>query len=471
MRTPLLLSLLVGALVLAGCSSSPPPGPSSSPGVAAPRPLPPALLAAPKALPDVLLGRGAGEPNIAVAPDGTIYVTPIDHVYRSTDGGKTFTDLGTTKTDGHGDGDIAVSADGTVHWLGLFGKVGGAIPYQRSTDRGDTWSTAIDLSSPSFKADSGTGSDREWIDTTPDGWVYTAWRDSSHSGSIAFRASDDDGRTWHKLVTVSPDHLTGPVVHGPALGTAYIPFTVYDSAGADSPLVGGFPSTYHLELAATADHGATWTIHPVLRPDQAAAMSPLDEGTAIFPVAAVDDAGTIYLAWATPQPTEGQQLPRAVSRFGVYLTHSADGGATWADPVLVSDPAKVALEPFLAAGAPGHLAIVWYENTLGNPSDNVPDLWNVKLWESGDADLGAAAHHQLVQLNGEPSHIGSVCTVGGLCLAGGDRSLLDYFEVALTPAGQPIVTWASSAAGTAVGVAAQPTQIHVGGVAEGTPLR
>jgi hypothetical protein len=470
MHRPVLLAILALAVVLAGCADGPSPGTSSpQTSTSAPLPPPPAMLAAPKTMPSVMLGPGAGEPNIAVAPDGTVYVTPIDHVYRSSDGGKSFTDLGTTKTDGHGDGDIAVDSTGRVHWLGLFGKAG-AIPYQSSTDQGQTWSKAIDLSSPTFKTTDGTGSDREWIDTTPDGWVYTAWRDSAQSGTIAFRASPDLGATWLKLVTISPDHLTGPLVHGPVAGTAYIPFTVYDGAG-DAPVVGSVANNFHFEIAATADHGATWSVHPVLRPDQAAAMGPVDEGSAIFPVAAVDDGGTVYMAWAVPQPTQGVQAPRTVSRFGVYLTHSGDNGVTWSDPILVSDPAHVSLEPFLAAGAPGHLALVWYENTLGNPSDNVPDLWNVKLWESGDADLGAAAHHQLVQLNGQPNHIGSVCTVGGGCLAGGDRSLLDYFEVAIQPNGQPIATWSSSVGGTAVGIAAQGTDIWVGGIADGTPLR
>jgi hypothetical protein len=466
------LAPLLALLLLSGCLSpaSAPASGTTGPASTTARGLP-AELKAPTVLPDLALGQGAGEPNIAVAPDGTIYVTPIDHLFRSRDGGKSFTDLGTSKTDGHGDGDIAVDATGRLHWLGLFGTAG-AIPYQHSDDHGDTWSKAVDLSSPSLSSKDGTGSDREWIDATPDGWLYTAWRDSAHGGTIAFRASKDGGDHWLPLVTVGPDRLTGPVVHGPAPGTAYIPMTDSKGTGPSVPMVGSPTSTFHLELAKTTDHGGNWTVLPILTPAQMATMEPVvDEGTVIFPVAAVDAAGTVYVAWSSAEPTAGQQAPRSLSRFGVFLTSSRDGGKTWADPVQVSDPSHAALLPFLAAGAAGRLAIVWYENTVGNPSDTLPDLWNVKLWESTDADRGAV-HHVTAQLNAQPSHIGSVCTVGGACLfEAGDRSLLDYFEVALNAAGQPVVAWASSAGGTAVGLAAQPTTAHFGGVADGTPLQ
>jgi hypothetical protein len=466
--------LLVLAVLAAGCAGPAHPttstssdGPTTTSGPHLPAG---ATLVSPKALTPVHLGPGAGEPNIAVAPDGTVYVTPIDHLYRSRDGGKSFTDLGTTKTDGHGDGDIAVDAQGRLHWLGLFGK-GGAIPYQASDDGGDHFGKATDLSEPNGKPTGGTGSDREWIDATPDGWLYAAWRDSDKGGIIAFRASHDNGTTWLPRVTVSPDTLTGPIVHGPRAGEAYIPLTVYEGTGPSAPVVGSAASSFRIALASTLDHGATWTVRPVVTPRQPATMTPVaDEGTGIFPVAAVDANGTLYVAWASPQPTGEASAPRSVSRFGIYLTVSHDGGAQWSEPLLLSDPAHAALLPWIVAGDAGRLVLTWYENTVGNPSDSLPDLWNVKLWESIDADRGTP-HSATVQLNTDPSHIGSACTVGGACLfTAGDRSLLDYFEIALQPDGLPIVVWAASAAGTAVGVAAQSTQVWVGGLASGSPL-
>ncbi|MEA3143396.1 MAG: hypothetical protein QOG31_720, partial [Thermoplasmata archaeon] len=163
-------------------------------------------------------------------------------------------------------------------------------------------------------------------------------------------------------------------------------------------------------------------------------------------------------------------VPKPAARLGVFLTASGDLGQTWTRPVLISDPAHAAIMPFVVAGASGRAAVAWYENTAGLPNDALPDLWNVKLWESITANQPQPVG-VTVQLNGLPNHVGSVCTSGTGCVAGGDRSLLDFFEVALTPAGHPVVAWASSAGGTAVGVAAQGTDIYFGGVKDGTPLR
>lgn len=448
------------ALLVAGCTAAPAPAPSTS-AATTPHVLA-AQLATPSVLPDLQLGDGFGEPNIAVAPDGTVYETPIAPLYRSVDGGHSFKSV-RSDLEGQGDGDIAVGPSGRLHWLGLFGSDNMAIPYQHSDDQGASFSHEVDLSAKDLHK-GGTGADREWIDATGDGWLYAAWRDSAEGGSIRFRASPDDGSNWTSLVTVGPDALTGPVVHGPDSKDVYIPMTVFQSAAA------GFGGTFKIALAVSHDHGATWTVNDVATPVQPATREPLvDEGTSIFPVAAVDKAGTVYVVYSVGMPTEGQGTPKHATRYGVYLT-SGKGAANWTAPVLISDPNTAAILPFVAAGAEGRIAVVWYENTLGLPNDALPDLWNVRLWESIDAD-SAAPHSVRVLLNTAPNHIGAVCTYGGACLfTASDRSLLDYFEVALDARGQPVVAWVSSAAGTAVGIAAQSVKAHFGGVADGTPL-
>src|SRR5690349_21623256 len=107
MKNALLAALLFAAL-LAGCSGSPAPSKSDVSGAPTATPVPSDALAQPTVLPEVHLGHGDGEPNIQVARDGTVYITPVSNFYVSTDGGKSFTDRGTDKTTGHGDGDIAV---------------------------------------------------------------------------------------------------------------------------------------------------------------------------------------------------------------------------------------------------------------------------------------------------------------------------------------------------------------------------
>jgi len=405
-----------------------------------------APLATPTVRDPVALGPGAGEPNIVVAPDGTIYVTPIDHVYRSTDGGAHFQDLGTALTDGHGDGDIAVDGHGRLHWLGLGGS-SASIPYQHSDDRAGTFSTPLDLSK--------TGSDREWIDARPEGVLYASWRDSADGGILAARTSFDDGATWTPMVTIAPDALGGPIVHGPVPGTVYEAFATYSE----------------IDVAVSQDNGTHWESRKgadlTSWVDGSAENNPID----IFPVVAADCAGTLYLVYSekvsSPDPVDAS---KRVARFGIWLASSRDDGRSWTTPALLSDPAHGAVMPWIAAGKPGHVAVTWYESTNGVADEVVPDEWNVKLWESGAADAPAPAG-LTVQLNGAPNHVGAICTMGLFCLVGGDRSVLDYFEVTLDNAGQPITTWVYSEAGTGLGNAVAGPTIYVGGIATGTPLR
>ncbi|MEA3136031.1 MAG: hypothetical protein QOC71_312 [Thermoplasmata archaeon] len=456
--------LMVSLAALSGCfgggkTDEAPPAATST----EPTPMARPTLVDPVRMTPVRLGEGAGEPNIAVAPDGTIYVTPIDHVYRSSDGGKSFEDLGTTRTNGHGDGDIAIDASGRIHWLGLFGDAG-PIPYQQSDDRGKTFSKGFDVSAKDGKKD-GTGSDREWIDVTPDGIVYTSWRDSDDGGIIGARTSFDGGLTWEDRVTMSPDAVGGPIVHGPKPGQVFEAMTTF----SDSPAPGEGTGAA-IKVARSFDNGTTWDLVDAVVPPQSVQFGLIGFPTSIFPVAAVDDAGTLYVVFSADQRALPAATPKPAARYGAYLIASTDLGAHWTEPTLLSNPDHAAVMPFAAAGAAGRIAVTWYESTVGLPSDNLPDLWNVNLWESVTADQ-ASPEGRLVQLNEQPNHIGSVCTAGTGCLAGGDRSLLDYFEVAIQPNGHPVATWSYSVAGTAVGLAAQGTDIWVGGVASGTPLR
>ncbi len=435
----------------------------------------PTTLEAPTVRPELKLGPGSGEPSIAVAPDGTIYVSAIEQLYRSRDGGASFVSVGapgctfpfgiqgtpcppgqetvTATTDGHGDGDVVVDGAGRLHWLGL----GTGIPYQVSDDGGATWSKAADVSN-------GTGSDREWMDLTPAGHLATAWRDAN---GYAFNGSFDAGATWNGKVKVSDDFLGGPIIHDPVHpATLYIPGVTFPP-GPSVPPSNEPGSGAGLYLFKSENDGRNWTSIRIL--DLRVSAADLFFVTQIFPVVAADQAGNLYMVLSTKLDLVPNQAPKPASIFGVYLFTSTDGGSTWGTPRLLSTPLKAAVLPFVVAGAQGRIAVVWYEGTVGLPNDVLPDLWNVKLYEGLGQDQGAGTS-VVVQLNRLPNHIGSLCTNGTLCLAGGDRCLLDFFEVALDNGGLPVVTWANCSGGTGVGVAAVPTTIYFGGVAKGTPL-
>jgi hypothetical protein len=180
----------------------------------------------------------------------------------------------------------------------------------------------------------------------------------------------------------------------------------------------------------------------------------------------------VYVVWSSPSQKGVATGVKQLDLQGVFLSYSLDGGSHWSPAKLISDPTKDARLPWIAAGLPGRVAITWYQNTLGlQGTDYLPDVWDVELWESVTADQPQPVS-QLVTLASQ-SHIGSICTSGTGCEAGGDRTLYDFFEVALDTAGQPVAAWASSNLGQGE-VSVDPVlqaYTFFGGVTGGTPLK
>lgn len=382
---------------------------------------------APIDLGSVTLG---AEPSVAVAPDGTVYVTTPLALWRSDDGGKTYAALGKPfcpqglpacpgleesdpgLVDG-GDASLAVTKDGTVHWAGL----GGGIPYQRSTDKGETWSDDMDVSD-------GTGSDREWIVVDADDRVHAQWRGADDDGaSIFIRRSDDAGLTWGNVTRVAEDGRQGPVAVDPTNTSVMLLPHTFDG---------------RLFVARSADGGATWTDLEV---------RPVNGRPFIFPIATFDANGTAYFVWSEDPDAPQQDLVlieggRVVSIPTAYMVVSHDQGLTWGEPVSLSTPGVPALFPWIAAGDAGRVVVAWYEGQRPIPSNRVPNLFDVKVAMSVTADM-PEPEFLVTQVNDEPVHVGAFCTEGLACtLTGGDRSMLDFFEVRILPDGSPVLAWA-----------------------------
>jgi hypothetical protein len=444
---------------------------------------PPPILAPPEFRAPVALGWDgtAAEPAIVVAPDGTIYVAAAPRLWRSTDGGGSFEALGEASCvrvgstclpgseftraplDGFGgDADLAVDANGTLYFVGLYGE-SGTLPFQLSRDRGSTWTPPIDLAE-------GNRTDRQWLEALPDGTLYLTWRDfgapddEAAMDQILFRRSLDGGATWEPTRAAGPDALQGPLAIDARSGAIYYAFY---KAG--------------IRVARSHEAGETWTQHdaaPETRDMMLRQGRPLD----MFPISAVDRAGAIYVVWAADLPDEAPMGAKEATTPRVWLIASTDEGATWSKPRALSPEGKAAVFPWIVAGKEGHVAITWYEARAGTPSHVAPDVWDVILVESGDAS-GPEPAFAGGMANNEPVHVGAICRSGGGCDAacsvdcvptrlcagiacvGKDRSRLEFFEMALTPEGHPILAWVADAQAPAPGI-----EIHFGGVSRGTPM-
>lgn len=430
-------------------------------------------------------GRSA-EAIIAAGPEGRVYVAARGQFWRSLDHGATFERLGKpgcyddpvagtcppgreyvdAGLDGFdGDGDLALDEAGRLYFVGLNGE-GGTVPFISSGDEGETWSTPFYLAGRN-------ASDRQWLHASPNGTLYVTWRDRGDPDQedapsfIAFRRSPDGGKSWGPTVRVFDDVLQGPIVQDARTSALYVP--LYD---------GG------LGVARSLDEGATWTVHQATRAGELS----LDNGkpTNVFPIAAVDDAGAVYLVWSEDVQSTAPAGTRALAAE-VKLAVSTDGGSSWSEPRTLSTPGRLAILPWMVAGRPGHIAVSWYEAEMPLPAEDLANVWHVQLAQSATAHEPDATF-VVGRVNREPAHVGTICAEGGGCddvcvaltaciptricesfaCAGRDRSRTELFEMTLRNDGHPLLVWVGDPQPGSVDSA---VRVIVGGVAEGTPLR
>lgn len=207
-------------------------------------------------------------------------------------------------------------------------------------------------------------------------------------------------------------------------------------------------------VGRSVDGGATWTDTKVFGVDPASKR----ELNLLFPVVAADRAGNLYAAWS--------------DQLHVQYAVSTDHGKTWSKPFQVNpdnanggDSGNADIFPWIAAGAAGNLDVVWYHSTGGAKGANLKHrdpgdastTWTVAFAQLTGATAASGATPAptvvLRDLAITPViHKGDICNNGILCELGGDRSLLDFFQVSIDRAGRANIAYATDAAtpGTAV---------------------
>ncbi|MCU1603410.1 MAG: hypothetical protein JWO22_4119 [Frankiales bacterium] len=218
-------------------------------------------------------------------------------------------------------------------------------------------------------------------------------------------------------------------------------------------------------LARSDDGGLTWTDTKVYSVDPKSRR----ELNLLFPVVDVDKQGNVYVVWS--------------DGFKVEYAASTDGGKTFSKPFQVNrdntglvagtgaekpDPGKSDLFPWLAAGADGYLDVVWYHGEGGAPTSNLAyrdpgdakTSWTVAFSQLGNAHKASGGRTTPTVLNYSEAitpavHTGDICQNGTFCslvpvpgapFSTGDRSLLDFFEVAIDKQGRANVALADNAA-------------------------
>lgn len=298
-------------------------------------PVPPALRrwSAPVAVSSV-----ANEPHVVGAPDGTLYFAPISQLWRSVDGGASWSDVTprfpTALPTLASDTSVSIAPDGSVWFAIGWGYAGGTIACASAT-RGDTW-ICDNAAIPG-------ATDRMWIVgvSAEEGYVQTnvgfyqhVWaRSRTGSASYAAHATTtqtllasngnlvvDDAGALFQIEAVGVELHLWRIGAGPLL----------ESTPTGIPSAGDLP---HLEAAG----GALWTV-----------------GTA-------------------------RDGDRDVPVLGVSL----DGGRSWRAKNVATSAASIAF-PTVAASASGRVAIAFYgSDEVAARADG--GTWSIRVVETNDA--------------------------------------------------------------------------------------
>jgi hypothetical protein len=384
----------------------------------------------------------SGEPFIRVGPDDTIYVTTpfglsttVSLLWRSADGGRSFIPLGTPilrdAVTGPGGGDTHVDFDhaGRLYYADLSG---GCVMAAVSEDGGDTFppERTNHLACIGTGDPGGATDDRQWIAAFGDGIGYVTMRNLAVSvgGNFHLFKTRDGGLTWDGGRAIGSVTQSGPlqvdktkrlVTVGASEREAILLYQIYYTGSPGTSL--------RLFRVTDLDDGSPLQVAnlPVVTPGGTVSN--------VFPVLAIDRAGNLYVAWS--------------SGAAISMVTSRDRGATWSAPVRVSPPDLTGtnIMPWIVAGDPGRVDLVWYRSPLAGNPHNPASRWDIFLAQSLDA-LDAAPTFTVARVNETTIHAGEICTIGLSCdtaipPGSRDRSFLEFPSVDVDSRGAAVITY------------------------------
>jgi hypothetical protein len=307
-----------------------------------------------------------------------------DRLWKSGDRGATWTSVdlsaGTAGALGQSDVDIAVGPDGTLYVVSMTFDVrlgeGREIAVGVSHDVGDTWTWAV-LSTDRFD-------DRPWVVVAPDSTAHVIWNDGK---GVQHVSSHDAGRSWSAPARVHDSGGSSHLAVGPRgeLAVRLIPWSAshnFLDPGVDL-------------IAVSSDGGTSWTRWPA--PGQRDWRT-LKADTASLGYSGPNDtlrvegkprprhsccSETTIPHWIEPLAWDGEGRLYSLwtDTTGVWLARSADRGATWDTWHIVESHARIlsghspvfadwgavtsrlhhgVYFPYLVARGDGELAATWH---------------------------------------------------------------------------------------------------------------
>jgi hypothetical protein len=382
-----LITFVLAAIAVTAFAGKPKPKPTPTP---APTP--------------VTVGVNGNEPLLAAAPDGTLYISALQHIYSSTDSGATWTELlgpiYASSINLNSDSSISVDPGNRLYFTFDY-PYAGTTAVCTSDDRGVTWNC-----NPAVVPG---GTDRMWTlaPTLTDDYEVT----NEGLYETTFLHSTDRGTTWTPTALGAGllEPQTGPLLQKPGSTNVLQITKIWGTLPQETP---------ELKLYVYSP-GSTGSIISAVR--STGLPLPL-----ALPSAALDKNGELWVASEEMNSAGGSQ---------VVLARSTNEGVTWTKLAPIPGTTNgTAIFSWVAAGSPGHVGVIYYYTpNNGDPGSLTSSTWATMWAESFNAD--SATPTWTVSTIESGIHTGAICVAAGCSGDGrfaGDfiTSLIDSNDVA-----------------------------------------
>ena len=377
--------------------------------------------------------RTQGEPLAHIDQAGNVYSTGPwgfstgqSFLSKSTDGGQTFNLVSSLdlrpniSPAGGGDSDVITDDQGNLYFADLEGLA--SILVAVSNDGGNNWRTNNFASATPVD-------DRQWL---------------AIDNGISSSASDNTLFFTYRQVPFGSQILSSPGSSGPTDLNGGLMFqnaadTQFVGNGAPCGRLTFDPALRMLYLpCVTGNHVSIAAAR--VAPGQRTGLhfnlvaTPTSPGGAVghlFSSLTTDQVGNVYVAWVDS------------NNNNVYVTASKNTGNTWTFPLQVNgNPANTNVMPWAAAGAKGTVDIVFYGTAVRGDPNSFPSWFNNRqaaatvkwftYFVQVQNALSATPKVYMTQASEHPTDYGQLCTSGlGCTVSGGDRTLADYFSLAI----------------------------------------
>ncbi len=356
----------------------------------------------------VTVGVHGNEPLIAAAPDGTLYISALQHIYSSTDSGATWTELlgpiYASSINLNSDSSISVDPGNRLFFTFDY-PYAGTTAVCTSDDRGITWNC-----NPAVVPG---GTDRMWTlaPTLTDDYEVT----NEGLYETAFLHSTDRGSTWTPTSIGAGlfEPQTGPLLQIPGSSDVLQITKIYGTLPQEVP---------ELKLYVYSPN-STGSIISAVR----STSLPLPLA---LPSAAIGRDGQLWLASEELNPAGGKQ---------VVLARSTNAGVTWSKLAPIPGTTTgTAIFTWVAAGGPHHVGVLYYYTPdNGDPGSLTNSTWSVMWAESFNADSPIPTW---AVTNVESAiHTGAICVAAGC--TGDNRFAGDFISSLIDANDVAHLTW------------------------------